>query len=288
MTKKNRQLAYVTTAQNTSDGAGVKLKRSLSPQQKFLFDPFLMLDEFASDDAADYIGGFPEHPHRGFETVTYMLEGAMLHRDHLGNEGHLRAGSVQWMSAAHGIIHSEMPEQENGQLHGFQLWINLPAKEKMQPPQYREFTPEEIPLVALANGGYVKIIAGNYHADGQTTTGAVKGVTTAPQYFDVLLSAHDHLEIPTDEQQTAMIYVYQGELAIGTEDKHLKAGQLGQLVNGNHITVITGDNQARFLFLAATPLKEPVVQSGPFVMNTHEEIEQAFRDYRDGVLTLLT
>lgn len=149
MIKQTRQLAAVISGQNTTDGAGVKLKRIVSQQQKNAFDPFILLDEFGSDEPGDYIGGFPEHPHRGFETVTYMLEGAMLHRDHLGNEGHLRAGDVQWMTAAHGIIHSEMPEQENGLLHGFQLWINLPAREKMKPPHYQEFAARENPAYRI-------------------------------------------------------------------------------------------------------------------------------------------
>ncbi len=286
MNKQTRQLTTVINARNTSDGAGVKLKRCLSPQQKNSFDPFILLDEFASDEAADYIGGFPEHPHRGFETVTYMLQGAMLHRDHLGNEGHLRAGSVQWMTAAHGIIHSEMPEQEEGLLHGFQLWINLPAGEKMKPPHYRDYAASEIPQVALPDGGYIKIIAGDYVTGTEKVTGAVTGVTTQPLYFDVLLGIQQHLEIPINQQHTALVYVYQGELTIGETGKTLKAGQLGQLTEGNVIQLATNNQQAQFLLLAAMPLKEPVVQSGPFVMNTQEEIEQAFRDYRDGVLTL--
>ena len=282
MNKKTRQLAAVITGQNTSDGAGVKLKRIVGQQQKNAFDPFILLDEFGSDQAADYIGGFPDHPHRGFETVTYMLEGAMLHRDHLGNEGHLRAGDVQWMTAAHGIIHSEMPEQENGLLHGFQLWINLPAKEKMKPPHYQEFAAAKIPHIALAEGGYIKIIAGGYGE----ISGPVTGVTTQPLYFDVLLSPKQQLDIPTPAQHTVLVYVYQGELAIGASNDILKAGQLGQLQNGDSIQLSTQDQSARCLVLAALPLKEPVVQSGPFVMNSIEEIEQAFRDYRDGVLTL--
>ncbi|MGZ4994636.1 MAG: pirin family protein [Methylobacter sp.] len=285
MNKQTRQLAAVISGKNTSDGAGVKLKRIVSPQQKNVFDPFILLDEFGSDQPTDYVGGFPDHPHRGFETVTYMLEGAMLHRDHLGNEGHLRAGDVQWMTAAHGIIHSEMPEQENGLLHGFQLWINLPAKEKMKPPHYQEFAAAKIPQVALADGGYIKVIAGEYVGKTQKISGAVTGVTTQPLYFDVLLSPQQQLDIPIDEQHTVLIYVYKGELAIGT-DKILKAGQLGQLINGDNIQLATRDQSAQFLVLAALPLKEPVVQSGPFVMNSVEEIEQAFRDYRDGVLTL--
>lgn len=285
MNRQTRQLADVITGQNTLDGAGVKLKRIVSPQQKIAFDPFILFDEFGSDEPADYIGGFPDHPHRGFETVTYMLEGAMLHRDHLGNEGHLRAGDVQWMTAAHGIIHSEMPEQENGLLHGFQLWINLPAKEKMNPPHYQEFAAADIPRIELADGGYIKIIAGEYVTGTQKKSGAVTGVTTQPLYFDVLLSPRQQLDIPVDVQHTVLVYVYKGELAIGASSKVLKAGQLGRLINGDNIQLSTQDKPARCLVLAAMPLKEPVVQSGPFVMNSSEEIEQAFRDYRDGVLT---
>jgi len=285
MNKQTRQLAAVITGQNTSDGAGVKLKRIVSQQQKNAFDPFILLDEFGSDEPTDYVGGFPDHPHRGFETVTYMLAGAMLHRDHLGHEGHLRTGDVQWMTAAHGIIHSEMPEQENGLLHGFQLWINLPAKEKMKPPHYQEFAAAKIPQVALADGGYIKVIAGDYVTETQKISGPVTGVSTQPLYFDVLLSPKQQLDIPITDQHTVLIYVYKGELAIGASDKVLKAGQLGQLQNGDNLQLATQDQSAQFLVLAALPLKEPVVQSGPFVMNTSEEIEQAFRDYRDGVLT---
>jgi redox-sensitive bicupin YhaK (pirin superfamily) len=285
MSRQTRQLGAVITGQNTSDGAGVKLKRIVSQQQQNAFDPFILLDEFGSDQATDYIGGFPDHPHRGFETVTYMLAGAMRHRDHLGNEGHLRAGDVQWMTAAHGIIHSEMPEQENGLLHGFQLWLNLPAKEKMKPPHYQEFAASQIPNVALADGGYIKVIAGEYQADAQKISGPVTGVTTQPLYFDVRLSSKQQLEIAIDAQHTALAYVYQGELAIGEAGKVLKAGQLGQLIDGDNIRLATEDQPAQFLVLAALPLKEPVVQAGPFVMNSSEEIEQAFRDYRNGVLT---
>ncbi|MEQ1560303.1 MAG: pirin family protein [Methyloglobulus sp.] len=285
MNKQNRQLATVVAGQNTSDGAGVKLKRIFNPQQKHKFDPFLLFDEFGSDEAADYIGGFPDHPHRGFETVTYMLAGAMLHRDHLGNEGHLRQGDVQWMTAAHGIIHSEMPEQENGLLHGFQLWLNLPGKEKMKPPHYQDIAAKDIPHVALANGGYIKLIAGDYVGETGKQSGAVTGVATQPLYFDVLLSPQQELNIPIDQKHTVLVYVYQGELTVGSSDKVLKTGQLGQLIDGDNVQLATKDQSAQFLVLAAMPLNEPVVQSGPFVMNTMAEIEQAYRDYRDGVLT---
>ncbi len=286
MTKQTRQLTAVITGKATSDGAGVKLNRIIHQQHQQALDPFLLLDEFASDDAADYIGGFPSHPHRGFETVTYMLEGAMLHRDHLGNEGHLRAGDVQWMTAAHGIIHSEMPEQENGLLHGFQLWINLPAAEKMKPPHYQDIAAATIPHINLANGGTIKVIAGNYVSDTETITGAVTGVTTQPLYLDVSLSPQQQLNIPIAIEQTVLVYVYQGELAIGTAADSLTAGQLGQLRNGDNLQLATQQQAAKFLVFAALPLKEPIVQSGPFVMNSVEEVEQAFRDYRDGVLTL--
>jgi len=281
MKQQTRQLSTVINGQNTSDGAGVKLKRIISPNPKNNFDPFLLLDEFGSDKPADYLGGFPDHPHRGFETVTYMIKGAMLHRDHLGNEGHLRAGDVQWMTAAHGIIHSEMPEQENGLLHGFQLWINLPANEKMKPPHYQDIAAATIPQLELAKGGTIKVIAGEY----SSIQGAVQGVSTQPLYLDVSLSPQQSLTVPIDAQHTAVVYVYQGEVAI--DNKILQAGQLGQLINGNAIHLATQTQSAQFLVLAALPLQEPVVQSGPFVMNTVEEIEQAFRDYRNGVLTLL-
>jgi redox-sensitive bicupin YhaK (pirin superfamily) len=284
MTKTIRKLQQIINAQSTSDGAGVKLKRSLNAEHKQALDPFLMLDEFGSDEAADYSAGFPKHPHRGFETVTYMLEGAMLHRDHMGNEGHLCAGSVQWMSAARGIIHSEMPEQDNGKMHGFQLWINLPAKEKMKDPRYQEYSAAEIPQVALANGGSAKIIAGDFVYAGQTVRGAVNNVSTQPLYFDVQIAAGQHFETAVDDQQTVMVYVYQGQLSVGIEQAVLQAGQLGKLDCGDSIS-LQATSDSRFLLLAATPIKESVVQYGPFVMNTQEEIEQAFRDYRDGVLT---
>jgi hypothetical protein len=251
MSKQTRQLSAVITGQNTLDGAGVKLKRIVSQQQKNAFDPFILLDEFGSDQATDYVGGFPDHPHRGFETVTYMLAGAMLHRDHLGNEGHLRAGDVQWMTAAHGIIHSEMPEQENGLLHGFQLWINLPAKEKMKPPHYQEFAAANIPQVELAGGGYIKVIAGEFVTETEKISGPVTGVTTQPLYFDVSLSSRQQLDIPIDAQHTVLVYVYQGELAIGVSDKVLKAGQLGQLQNGDNLQLAAQNQPARFLVLAS-------------------------------------
>lgn len=287
MTQKTRQLADIITAFDTSDGSGVKLKRCLSRTRQDLLDPFILLDEFATYNVDDYIGGFPEHPHRGFETVTYMLAGSMHHRDHLGNEGHLKPGSVQWMTAAHGIIHSEMPEQEQGLLHGFQLWINLPASEKMKPPHYQEFGAENIPVASLANGGYVKVITGEFMSASGKISGPVTGVSTQPLYFDILLTERQGIHLPVDEQQTVLIYVYEGELDVNDSTGSLTAGQLGHLTPGTDIELETQGYGSRFLVLAARPLREPVVQSGPFVMNTQEEIEQAFRDYRNGTLTLI-
>jgi redox-sensitive bicupin YhaK (pirin superfamily) len=203
----------------------------------------------------------------------------------LGNKGHLRAGDVQWMTAAHGIIHSEMPEQENGLLRGFQLWLNLPAKEKMKPPHYQDIAASNIPQLALENSGYIKVIAGDYATESETIVGAVQGVTTQPLYLDVSLSPLQQLNISTTSEHTVLVYVYQGELVVSS-DKVLKAGQLGQLVDGDAIQLVTQNQAAQFLVLAALPIKEPMVQAGPFVMNSTEEIEQAFQDYRNGVLTL--
>jgi hypothetical protein len=285
MKQQTRQLATIINGQNTSDGAGVKLKRIISPTPKNTFDPFILLDEFGSNEPTDYLGGFPDHPHRGFETVTYMLAGAMRHHDHLGNEGHLRAGDVQWMTAARGIIHSEMPEQENGLLRGFQLWLNLPACEKMKSPHYQDIAAANIPQIALENDGYLKVIAGDYSDKSQTIAGAVQGVSTQPLYLDVALSTQQQLSIPVSTEHTMVVYVYEGELSINAQENVLTAGQLGHLVNGDNLQLATQQQAAKFLVLAALPLKEPMVQSGPFVMNNVAEIEQAFRDYRNGVLT---
>jgi quercetin 2,3-dioxygenase len=287
MSNQNRQLATLINGQNTSDGAGVKLKRVINPQDKHPFDPFILLDEFGSDVPMDYIGGFPDHPHRGFETITYMLEGAMLHRDHLGNEGHLRKGDVQWMTTAHGIIHSEMPEQEDGLLHGFQLWLNLPAKDKMKPPRYQDIPAKDIPGVGISGDSYLKLIAGQYADENLILNGPVTGnESTKLMFLDLHLGKRRYWNQAVSSQQTVLIYVYKGELTINPDDKVILTGQLGQLINGDNLGLETKETEAHFIVLAATPLKEPVVQSGPFVMNTVAEIEQAYRDYRDGVLTL--
>ena len=256
-----------------SDGAGVKLQRSLGQSNFARLDPFLMLDEFSSDDAADYIAGFPAHPHRGFETVTYILDGHMLHEDHLGNKGNLKSGGVQWMTAGRGIIHSEMPQQESGRMRGFQLWINLPGKDKMKPAGYQDLQASDIPEVRLQQDGLVRVIAGE-HAG---VKAPVKPGPTDATYLDVHLPAGATFTHPVKDGYNAFAYVYEGELD-------------GIPARSAAVFSASGDVQvkskggARFLLLAGKPIGEPIVQYGPFVMNTREEVEQAIRDYQAGTL----
>jgi redox-sensitive bicupin YhaK (pirin superfamily) len=278
---KTRQLIKVLDSEAVTDGDGVKIQRSVARGALQTFDPFLLLDEMASDEAADYIGGFPEHPHRGFETVTYMLEGTMAHRDHLGNEGLLVSGGVQWMTAGRGVLHSEMPQQDEGRLHGFQLWVNLPAAEKMTEPAYREYGPDQIPTVRIGNGSRIKVIAGSVEVDGKSVVGPVGDVTTQPDYFDVELAAGDSLELPTDPDKRVLLYVYRG--AIEIDGRPLKQQQLGMLNEGEGLSLAASEDSA-FLFLAGAPIAEPIANWGPFVMNTQEEIEQAIQDYQEGRL----
>ena len=276
-----RNIQNIIPGVATSDGAGVKLRRSLGSQQQARLDPFLMLDEFSSNDPNDYVAGFPAHPHRGFETVTYMLEGHMLHEDHLGNQGHLKTGGVQWMTAGRGIIHSEMPQQVSGAMRGFQLWINLPAQEKMKPAGYRDIQVEDIPKLTLANGGSVKVIAGSYESDGNPVLGPIQGITTAPIFLDVHLPAHAEFEKRIPPELNAFIYVYEGDLQVG-EPMVTAPGQAAIVLGkGDHLKVKAGKSGVQFIVLAALPLHEPIVQYGPFVMNTRAEIEQAISDYQN-------
>jgi redox-sensitive bicupin YhaK (pirin superfamily) len=278
-----RRIEQIIQSVPASDGAGVKLRRSLGRAQDLRVDPFLMLDEFSSDNADDYIAGFPAHPHRGFETVTYLLDGHMLHEDHLGHRGDLVSGAVQWMTAGRGIIHSEMPQQEQGRMRGFQLWLNLPAKEKMKPAGYRDIQPTEIPRVDLPRGGSVKVIAGKFLLEGRSTAGPILGLTTDPTYLDVQLVAGETFAHAIDAGYSAFVYPYEGTLQIGERD--LKPHDAGVLGAGEQIEITAGKDGARFLLLAGKPLREPIAQYGPFVMNTRAEIEQAVRDYQSGELT---
>jgi redox-sensitive bicupin YhaK (pirin superfamily) len=273
-----RKIQQVVPGIPAADGAGVKLIRSLGAASHLRADPFLMLDAFSSENPDDYVAGFPSHPHRGFETVTYLLDGHLLHEDHLGNRGNLKSGGVQWMTAGRGIIHSEMPQQENGRMRGFQLWINLPAKEKMKPAGYRDIQPEEIPEVSLASGS-LRIISGNYGG----AVAPVQGGSTQPIYWDVSLKPDGAFE--SEIPATHAVYVYPFEGSVEIEDRVLKTHHGGVLGSGDTLAVKAGKDGARFLVLAAKPIREPVVQYGPFVMNTREEIEQAIRDYQSGALT---
>jgi redox-sensitive bicupin YhaK (pirin superfamily) len=274
-----RTLQQVIESVPASDGAGVRLRRSLGRAQHLRVDPFLMLDEFSSENADDYIAGFPAHPHRGFETVTYLLDGHMLHEDHLGHRGDLKSGAVQWMTAGRGIVHSETPQQERGRMRGFQLWLNLPAKEKMKPAGYRDLQPEEIPVVQLPGGGRVKVIAGTFGS----TQGPIRGASTDPTYLDVELAAGESFAHSLDARYSAFVYPFEGSVRIG--DRELARSIAGVLGSGDRIEATAGAEGARFLLLAGRPLGEPIVQYGPFVMNTREEIEQALRDYQSGELT---
>ncbi len=281
-----RTLKQIIPAIATSDGAGVKLRRSIGATNNLRLDPFLMLDEFGTENPDDYIAGFPSHPHRGFETVTYMLDGHMLHQDHLGNRGDLKSGDVQWMTAARGIIHSEMPQQTEGRMRGFQLWINLPAREKMKPASYRDIPAASIPVVSLPDGGKLKVIAGEALVDGVRTAGPIIGLSTQPIYFDVDLPAGTTFRHPLPATHNAFAYVYEGDVRIGPEEsaKSLHRHGAGILSAGDEAVFRAGADGARFVLLAGKPLNEPVVQYGPFVMNTRDEIEQAIQDYQNGTL----
>jgi len=278
---KSRDLQRVIPSIPASDGAGVKLRRSLGSGQFARHDPWLMLDEFYSDDPKDYLAGFPNHPHRGFETVTYMLDGHMRHEDSSGNRGDLGPGDVQWMTAARGIIHSEMPQQTEGRMRGFQIWLNLPAKEKMKPAAYRDIKSEAIPVVSPADSVSVKILAGKLQGE----TGPIHGLSTEPLIFDVHLAPGAVFEAPVPAGHNAFLYAYEGEARVGPERKTLPHRAAGLLSDGESVRLEAGEQGARVLLLAGRPIGEPIVQYGPFVMNTREEIEQAIHDYQSGELT---
>lgn len=279
-----RRLQAVIESVAASDGAGVKLRRSLGSRPNQRFDPFLMLDEFFSDNPDDYLAGFPSHPHRGFETVTYMLDGRMRHEDVFGNRGDLGPGDAQWMTAGRGIIHSEMPQQTEGRMRGFQLWINLPAREKMKPAAWRDIPSRDIPAVALANGGELRVIAGHFEQSGRTTPGPVQGLSTEPLYYDLRLPAGATVTLPTPPRHNAFMYVYEGAAAVGDEMRSLPYRAAGLLTAGNAVKITASEAGAKLLFLAGKPIGEPVVQYGPFVMNTPQEIMQAIDDYNAGRL----
>ncbi|MCL2656931.1 MAG: pirin family protein [Betaproteobacteria bacterium] len=276
----SREVEEVLTGVPTSDGAGVKLTRVLSQPLQRRLDPFLMLDAFGSESANDYIAGFPNHPHRGFETITYMLFGRMRHRDSAGHEGLLENGGVQWMVAGRGVIHSEMPEQEEGRMEGFQLWLNLAAADKMSAPWYCDIPNAKLPQIQTPEGVGVTIIAGRSHG----VEGAMQREKTEPLYLDVHLPPGSSFQQAIPSGHNAFLYVYHGEVAVGEKRERVAAGHMAILANqanADGVKLNAGSN-ARLILLAGRPLNEPIVQYGPFVMNTREEIEQAMVDYRNG------
>lgn len=275
-----RALERLVTGMPTSDGAGVKLTRVLTQKLQRRLDPFLMLDAFGSDKADDYIAGFPDHPHRGFETVTYMIAGRMLHRDSAGHEGLLENGGVQWMTAGRGVIHSEIPQQQEGLMEGFQLWLNLPAKDKMSAPWYRDFAATELPRFTTEAGVEATVIAGDSHG----VSGAVSRETTAPLYLDLHLPAGASFAQPLPAGHNAFLYVYRGELKVGGDTVPVR--NMAILANDadSDGVVIEAATDTRALLIAGRPLGEPIAQYGPFVMNTEQEIYQAVSDYRAGRL----
>ena len=275
-----RRVERLVQGRATSDGDGVKLTRVLTHELQLRLDPFLMLDAFGSDEVADYIGGFPSHPHRGFETVTYMIAGRMRHKDSAGHEGLLEDGGVQWMTAGRGVIHSELPEQEEGRMEGFQLWLNLPGRDKLCEPWYQDFPASAIPE-AKADGATVRVIAGE-HAG---VKGAMQRESTQPLYLDAHLAPGASLAQPLPEGHHAFVYVYRGSLSIaGTEVARQRMAILAQQAGSDGVVLQAGDEPTRALIIAGRPLREPIAQYGPFVMNTQQEIFQAVEDFRAGRL----
>ena len=272
-----RHIAKIIAASAVSEGAGVTVHRTIGTPALRNLDPFLMLDHFGSDDPDEYIAGFPDHPHRGFITLTYMLDGHMLHRDSMGNKGDLKAGAAQWMKAASGVIHSEMPQQTEGLMRGFQLWINLPAREKMSEPAYQEFSATAIPE-HVDEGALVRVLCGEY----QGVRGPIDDPFTHVHYLDVLLNANDTFKHILPAGLQAFIYVFEGDARMG--DTHLPQHTFAVLSDGDAVELNAGAEGARFILVAGRPLGEPIMQYGPFVMNTQQEIHQAMADYRDGRL----
>jgi len=275
---QSRGIERIIKGVATSDGAGVKLTRVLTGKLQHRLDPFLMLDAFGSDNPDDYIAGFPDHPHRGFETITYMLSGRMRHRDNAGHEGLLEQGGVQWMTAGRGIIHSEIPEQKNGVMEGFQLWLNLPAKRKMAEPWYRDISSQEIPEYVTAENVTVRVIAGMSNG----VTGVVTREETEPLYLDIHLPAGASFSTVLPATHNAFIYVYRGTVKVG--DTPVESHRMGILSNTPQAdgVMLTATEDTRLILIAGRPLNEPIVQYGPFVMNTQEEIHQAMDDFRNG------
>lgn len=272
----DRRIVYRSSGMPTQDGAGVKLTRLVGTPKLPDLDPILMLDTFRSDNPNDYVAGFPEHPHRGFETVSYMIKGSIAHLDNHGGKGIVTDGGVQWMTAGRGVAHSEMPAQTNGQLFGFQLWLNLPAREKMRDPWYADIPASDIPQIDLGGGNIAKLIVGEWNG----VKGAGPDRAIAPFFADVTLAANGSVDVPVPVGHNGFIYVFEGDVRVGTET--VRSGQLGVLSSGDKLHVEAEGQGARFLVVAGTPLREPIAKYGPFVMNTQDEIRHAIQDYQSG------
>ncbi len=273
-----RSVVRVVRGMPASDGAGVRLTRVIGQPGLSELDPFLLLDEFRSDNPGDYIAGFPEHPHRGFETVTYLIAGRVRHEDNKGHKGLLTAGSVQWMTAGRGIVHSEMPEQEHGLLQGFQLWVNLPRRSKMTEPRYQEYEPGAIPEATLENGVHARVIAGRFAGK----QGPIDAAATEPLYLDVSLAAGAKVQVPVPGGHATFVYVFDGTAKVGASGTAVPKGTLAVLGDGDGIALRADGSAARLLVIAGKPLDEPVARYGPFVMNTEAEILEAVRDFQSG------
>lgn len=278
MEGQRREVVTQFQGQETLEGAGVRLRRLFGNREVPRLDPFLLLDHFGSADPHDYVAGFPWHPHRGIETVTYMLDGRVAHGDSLGNEGVIGAGDVQWMSAGSGIIHQEMPQQRDGLLRGFQLWVNLPASEKMSLPAYRGVSAPEIPSVPLEHGGRAQVIAGTF----ERVEGPVRGIPVDPLYLDVQLPAAGRIQLPATRGHTALAFAVEGSLSLDGSGRAVEANHVALLGDGDHVEAVAGDAGARFLFVTGRPLHEPVAWYGPIVMNRPEELSQAVVELRRG------
>ncbi|MBR9911779.1 MAG: pirin family protein [Gammaproteobacteria bacterium] len=274
----NRKLSQVHLSQPSRDGDGVKINRIAGASMHRILDPYLMIDEINSDSAADYMGGFPEHPHRGFETITYMKAGRMRHRDHMGNEGVIGPGDVQWMTAGHGVLHSEMPEQEDGLMHGFQIWLNLPAADKLKPAAYQDIRSAEIPCHQDEYGSEVRVIAGKLGVGSTTLNGCLPAMPTRPLLADVSLAPDAETMLDLGDYERVLVFVYAGG------STGLKSKQLGVYGSGDTLHLRAGEQGFDALVLSGTALREPIAQYGPFVMNQLEEIEQAIRDFQEGKL----
>ena len=275
-----RKIGVILQSRLTMEGAGVRLHRVFGGSVRNTFDPFLLLDDFSDDNPSNLSPGFPWHPHRGIETITYMISGNMVHEDSLGNKGNICDGEIQWMTAGSGIKHQEMPgELEEGKpVQGFQLWANLPKSHKMMDPRYRDVTTDQIPCEEVAKGVTAKIIAGEING----IKGPVQDVVTKPIYVDISMDNNSTFEYSVPEENTAVVYIFEGTAKFGINEKEVGSGNLVEFIVGDRIRIKTGNNTARMLFLSGNPIKEPVAWAGPIVMNTREELETAFREYRNG------